>query len=172
MGPTRLMWWWPTRACARTSRPASSCPPARSTSPGSPSTTRTARWSSEAGRTTGSTWVDFLRSNLILIPPPIQLDFQLASESGDMSTYVQNGEWDLKGHHHHHQHFTITNFQRRIKEIELIYQFCNISQLWRVEQVFPIPINIRFERLPCHVTLVSIIRILIESAVFALQCCT
>ena len=30
---------------------------------------------------------------------PIQLDFQLASESGDMSTYVQNGEWDLKGHH-------------------------------------------------------------------------
>jgi len=25
------------------------------------------------------------------------LDFQLASESGDMSTYVQNGEWDLKG---------------------------------------------------------------------------
>ena len=35
-----------------------------------------------------------------LFIPPIQLDFQLASESGDMSTYVQNGEWDLKGHHH------------------------------------------------------------------------
>ena len=34
-----------------------------------------------------------------LFIPPIQLDFQLASESGDMSTYVQNGEWDLKGHH-------------------------------------------------------------------------
>ena len=66
MGRTRQMWWWLTRACAPTSRRASSCPPARSTSPGSPSTTRTARWSSEAGHITGSRWVMLLMSWMIV----------------------------------------------------------------------------------------------------------
>ena len=53
-GHIRRTWWWRRRGSAPTSRRASSCPRARSTSPGSPSTTRTARWSSAAGRTMGS----------------------------------------------------------------------------------------------------------------------
>ena len=31
---------------------------------------------------------------------PIQVDLQMAGEEGDMSTYVENGEWDLKGDWH------------------------------------------------------------------------
>ena len=56
--PTRPTWWWRARGPAPTSRPASSCPPAPSTSPGSPSTIRTATWSSAAGPTTGSRWLN------------------------------------------------------------------------------------------------------------------
>ena len=50
--PSQQMWWWPVRACAPTSPRACSSPPVPSTSPGSPSTIRAARWSSGAGHTT------------------------------------------------------------------------------------------------------------------------
>ena len=53
-GRITRMWLLQVRECALTSRPESSSPPARSTSPGSPLTTRTATWSSGAGRTTAS----------------------------------------------------------------------------------------------------------------------
>ena len=53
-------WQTDKQVCAPTSLPASSSPPARSTSLGSPSTTRTATWSLAAGRMTDSRWISKL----------------------------------------------------------------------------------------------------------------
>lgn len=58
-GRTPPTWSSGTTARVCTFRPASSSPPARSTSRGSRSTTSAARWSSARGRTTAFRWVNF-----------------------------------------------------------------------------------------------------------------
>ena len=89
-------WQTDKQVCAPTSLPASSSPPARSTSLGSPSTTRTATWSLAAGRMTDSRWVSKLYiSIMIIVINMFQVDLKLKAEAGDLGTYTNNGEWDL-----------------------------------------------------------------------------
>ena len=89
-------WQTDKQACAPTSPPASSSPPARSTSLGSPSTTRTATWSLAAGRTMDSRWISKLFISIVFIVINMfKVDLKLKAEAGDLGTYTNNGEWDL-----------------------------------------------------------------------------